>query len=63
MNLLQKLYNVFDTFIPEGTSLKAAMREMSRKGRFSDTKMLAEGLFLLAEEIEEIKAHIKPPKK
>jgi hypothetical protein len=58
MSLLQKLYSTFDVFIPENTSIKAAFRELDRRGKF-DLKKAMELIFILAEEIEELKANKK----
>lgn len=53
MNLQQKLFNVFDVVIPEGTSTKTAIREIGRRGKI-DLKKLTEIVFILAEEIEKL---------
>ena len=53
MSLRQKVFNLFDVVIPEGTSDKAALRELGRRGKFDMAKALAI-IFLLIEAVEEL---------
>lgn len=53
MTLRQKVYNLFDVFIPDGTSDKAVITELNRRGKF-DLKKAFEIIFLLLERIEEL---------
>ena len=53
-NLQQKIIKIFDVYIPEGTSTKATIKELNRRGKF-DLKKIMEVVFLLVEEIEELK--------
>lgn len=62
MNLRQKLYKIFDVLIPEGSSDKAIIRELDRRGKLTSTKALTEILFLLIDEIEELQERVKPKK-
>lgn len=58
MSLQQKLFDIFDIFIPEGTSNKTAIKELNRRGKV-DLKKITDIVFLLVEEIEELKSKQK----
>lgn len=50
-SLRDKIYDVFDVYIPEGSSNKAVLRELDRRGKF-DLKKLMQCVFLLLDEVE-----------
>jgi len=54
MSLQQKIIKIFDVYIPEGTSNEAIILELGRRGKL-DIKKLTIILFLLVDEIEELK--------
>lgn len=58
MNLIQKMNKAFDTYIPEGSSNKAAVHELGRRGKLT-IKALTELVVMLADEIEELKPKAK----
>ena len=54
MNLRQRVFSLFDVFIPEGTSDKDALQELGRRGKFDMAKAMAI-IFILIDEIEQLK--------
>jgi len=50
--LRSRVFDLFDVFIPEGTSTKAAVKELDRRGKI-DNKKLFETLLLIVDELEQ----------
>ena len=54
MNLKQKILKLLDVYYPEGTSDEVIQRDLTRRGKI-DQKKVVEILFLIIKEVDELK--------